>query len=330
MQLLRKIAFPFSLLYALVVHIRNYLYDNGFFSSKMYKTPTICVGNLNVGGTGKTPMVEMLVSHLQHTHKIAVLSRGYRRKTRGFGLVTSDSTAEEVGDEPLQIHSKFPGIIVAVDADRQRGISILEDTVNPDLILLDDAFQHRKVIPGFSILLTAYDNLYTNDWYLPTGSLRDAKNQAKRADLIVVTKCPPDLDSEAQSQIRRKLNTLNGQEVLFSFFAYDDHLKGYKDGMPLEGLTDKKVTLVTGVADPEPLVKYLGMQGITFEHLIFKDHHFFSENELDLFNSRPYVITTEKDYMRSKGKVNRLYYIQVRHEFLGNGHEIFVQKLAAL
>ncbi|HMB65202.1 MAG TPA: tetraacyldisaccharide 4'-kinase [Eudoraea sp.] len=330
MQLLRKIVFPFSLIYALVIHIRNFLYDRGFLAAKSYGTPTICVGNLSVGGTGKTPMIELLISHLQHTHKIAVLSRGYRRKTKGFMIVSEESTASEVGDEPLQIYSNFPETTVAVDEDRQRGISILVQTVQPDLILLDDAFQHRKVVSRFSILLTAYDNLYTDDWYLPTGNLRDSKNQAARADLLIVTKCPPDLSETAQARIIEQLKPAGDQKVLFCCFTYEEQLNGPEKGMTLQQLSDKKFTLVTGVANPEPLVAFLNERGLTFEHLLFRDHHYFTDRELDLFNSRRYVLTTEKDYMRSKGRVNKLYYISVRHEFLGNGHEILVNWLAEL
>ncbi|MGB5498951.1 MAG: tetraacyldisaccharide 4'-kinase, partial [Maribacter sp.] len=173
MQLLRKIAFPISLIYALVVHIRNFLFDVGIFKSNSFHTPTICVGNLSVGGTGKTPMIEYLAEILKERNKVAILSRGYRRKTKGFVLATSDSKVEEIGDEPFQLYSKLSDITVAVDADRCNGIKKLQNIIAPDIILLDDAFQHRKVKPGLSILLTAYDNLYMNDWYLPTGDLRD-------------------------------------------------------------------------------------------------------------------------------------------------------------
>jgi len=178
MQLLRKIAFPISLIYALVVYTRNFLFDIGFLKGKSFKTPTVCVGNLSVGGTGKTPMVEYLIRMLQDSFEVAVLSRGYRRKSRGFVLATEDSKVEDLGDEPFQIKSKFPKIAVAVDADRCNGIKELEDSEHPDIILLDDAFQHRRVKPTFSILLTAFDYLYPNDWYLPTGNLRDSKKEA--------------------------------------------------------------------------------------------------------------------------------------------------------
>ncbi|WP_273272976.1 tetraacyldisaccharide 4'-kinase [Maribacter polysiphoniae] len=321
MQLLRKIAFPISLVYALVVSIRNGLYDIGFFKSTTFKTPTICVGNLSVGGTGKTPMIEYLVGHLKAYYKVAVLSRGYKRKSKGFQIASKDGAVEELGDEPYQIFNKFPDITVAVDADRRNGISNLEASVGPDVILLDDAFQHRKVKPDFSILLTAYDNLYAKDWYLPTGNLRDTKKEARRAQVIVVTKCPDTLGEERQRMIRKSLKPKKGQQVLFSRLHYDDALKGNTPALTLNGLLGQKITLVTGIANPEPLVRYLKDKGVDLEHLEFRDHHFFSASEIELFNSKPMVLTTEKDFARLKGKVAHLYYIQVRHDFLNGGGE---------
>ena len=161
------------------------------FKSKTYKTPTICVGNLSVGGTGKTPMIEFLISKLQEKHQLAVLSRGYKRNSKGFQLGTKDAIVEQLGDEPFQIQRKFSGVVVAVDADRQNGIAQLQGLIGPDLILLDDAFQHRKVTPTFSILLTTYSNPFFEDGYLPTGTLRDSKKASKRADCIVITKVSP-------------------------------------------------------------------------------------------------------------------------------------------
>ncbi|PIF01655.1 MAG: tetraacyldisaccharide 4'-kinase [Maribacter sp.] len=322
MQLLRKIAFPISLVYALVVYIRNGLYDIGFLKSSSFKTPTICVGNLSVGGTGKTPMIEYLVAQLKDSYTVAVLSRGYKRKSKGFQMASSGGKVEEVGDEPYQIFNKFPDITVAVDADRCNGISRLEESVGPDVILLDDAFQHRKVKPVFSILLTAYGNLYTKDWYLPTGNLRDAKKEARRANVIIVTKCPDTLDGEGQLKIRKWLRPKEGQQVLFSRLQYGDRLKGNVPTLTLEGLLGRKITLVTGIANPGPLVRYLTDKGIDLEHLEFRDHHFFSTSEIGLFNSRSIVLTTEKDFARLKGKVAHLYYIEVRHGFLSGGGEI--------
>ncbi len=330
MLLLRKIGFPFSLIYALVVYLRNFFYDHKIFSSKSFKTPTVCVGNLSVGGTGKTPMTELLIRILKGRKKLAVLSRGYRRKTKGFILASEDSTAEQIGDEPLQIASKFPEVPLAVEANRRKGIALLEEKVRPDLILLDDAYQHRRVKPDFSILLTAYENRYTKDWYLPSGTLRDSKKEARRANLIVVTKCPPNISEGEQADIINEIKPLKHQKVLFCYFAYDKNLKGHKNGVSLDDLKDKKVTLVTGVANPNPLVRFLESEGITLEHLQFRDHHYFTEREIDLFNSRPFVLTTEKDYTRSKGKVNNLYYISVSHEFIGDGQKVLEKQLAQL
>ena len=322
MEVLRKLLFPISLIYALVVHVRNFLYDVDVFKSKAFETPTICIGNLSVGGTGKTPMAEFLISVLKADHKVALLSRGYRRESKGFVLANDKSMVGNLGDEPYQIHSKFPKIAVAVDADRQNGIRMLEQQVSPDVILLDDAFQHRKVNYGFSMLLTAYDNLYVNDWYLPTGSLRDSKREAKRADVIIVTKCPANLNDSERQRIIQKLNPESYQEVLFSCLAYASEFKGDTGSFPLDYFRNKKLTLVTGVANPEPLVIYLEASGLVFEHLRFKDHHVFTENELQQLRTREYLLTTEKDYVRLRGKVENLYYLTIKHRFLGEGRKV--------
>lgn len=327
MQVLRKILFPISLIYAMVVLLRNYFYDKGIFKSKAYRTPIICVGNLSVGGTGKTPMIEFLISELSQEFKLAVLSRGYRRKSKGFIVADKDTTVEALGDEPFQIHSKFPKITVAVDAERQNGISILEDKISPDLILLDDAFQHRSVKPNLSILLTAYGNLYTDDWYLPTGNLRDSRREAKRAELIIVTKCPPNLNDQVRNSITCKLKPKSYQHVLFSYMAYDTLLKGIEKDVPLEKFKDKKITLVTGIANPEPLVSYLKKEEIDFNHLRFKDHHFFTEKELAQLRKRDCIVTTEKDYVRLKDSLKNLYYILIRHKFIGSDKEVLNDRL---
>jgi len=329
MQLLRIIAFPFSLIYALVVYFRNVLYDSELLPSAEFKTPTICIGNLSVGGTGKTPMIEWFLNNLSEDLKLAVLSRGYKRKTNGFVLAQPSSTAEEIGDEPLQIYSKFPESIMAVDANRTRGIEKLERSLQPDLILLDDAYQHRKVKPSFSVLLTAYGELYTKDWYLPTGNLRDSKSASKRADIIVITKCPADMDDEIKISIQRELKPGKNQEVLFCTLEYDPVLKGKAD-ISLEDLQNEEITLVTGIAKPKPLIDFLGSEKISFDHHGYRDHHFFTSKEIDFFNSKPLILTTEKDYMRLKGKVANLYYIAVRHRFLDDGKQTFIKRLQEL
>ena len=324
MQLLRKIAYPISLVYAVVVYIRNILYDVGFFKSTSFKTPTICVGNLSVGGTGKTPMIEYLVQNLKGSYKVAVLSRGYGRKTRGYIVATRNSKVEEIGDEPHQIVAKFPDITVAVDGNRRNGITNLEQSTRPDVILLDDAFQHRKVKPRFSILLTAFDNLYSEDWYLPTGNLRDSRKEAQRADVIIVTKCPSTLTEERTFQIKKQLRPKEHQKVLFSGLYYDGILRSNTSSKALNDLSGQRVTLVTGIASPRPLVRYLESMRLDLEHLEYRDHHFFSTSEIALFNSKAMVLTTEKDFARLKGKVSNLYYIQVKHDFLNGGGPILI------
>ncbi|MDC6351791.1 tetraacyldisaccharide 4'-kinase [Zeaxanthinibacter sp. PT1] len=330
MQLLRKIAFPISLLYALVVILRNFLFDIGVFPSVRFRTPTICVGNLSVGGSGKTPMTELLIRMLQPSVRLAVLSRGYKRKTKGFILADRNSTAADIGDEPMQIHKKFPDIHVAVDADRRRGIRILETLVKPDMIILDDAFQHRRVTPDMSILLTPHDQLYVDDWYLPTGDLRDSKSEAKRADVIIVTKCPPGLNAEAQHEIKDKLAPAENQLLLFTCLEYDTRLKGGEKDLILDDLADTEVTLLTGIAKPEPLMEYLGQNGIRFKHLRYPDHHNFSEVELTPLREASVVLTTEKDYMRIGDRIPAMYFIAVKHRFLSGGEELLKSKLMPL
>lgn len=330
MQVLRKLAFPFSLLYALVVYIRNRCYDRGWFASRTFETPVICVGNLSLGGTGKTPMTEWLIGKLSDSYKIAVLSRGYKRKTRGFHLVKPGDDPVDSGDEPLQIARKFPDVTVAVDANRVEGIEQLERQFAPELILLDDAFQHRKVAPHYSILLTSYGKLYADDWYLPTGNLRDHRKEARRADAIVVTKCPENLGEAEQSHIIARLKPRWGQKVLFACLSYETELRGAGERLDLSGLSKKNFTLVTGIADPGPLLDHLRGLSLDFEHLSFPDHHHFTKGQIDKLRNCDLVITTEKDYMRLKGDLDNLYYISVAHEFLGSDALRLLRDLKAL
>ena len=216
MNFLRKLLFPFSLLYGGITALRNFLYNKGFLKSKSYDFPVICVGNLSTGGTGKSPMIELLISFLKDNHKIAVLSRGYKRKTSGYREVIITSSVEEVGDEPLQFKKKYPDITVAVCEDRQTGIKKLKSMA--DVVLLDDAFQHRKVKASLNILLTPFDELYMDDCMLPTGNLREPKFGAKRADVIVVTKCPENISDSTMEAVKRKLKPKPHQEIYFFKF----------------------------------------------------------------------------------------------------------------
>ncbi|MDC6384367.1 tetraacyldisaccharide 4'-kinase [Flagellimonas taeanensis] len=314
-QLLRKIAFPFSLIYALVVHLRNALYDVGVFTSISYGTPTICVGNLSVGGTGKTPMTEYLIRMLQG-QRVAVLSRGYKRKSEGFLLATPHTGVLDLGDEPYQLKKKFPEVAVAVDADRRNGIAQLEEYVRPEVIILDDAFQHRRVKPAFSILLTMHSALFVDDWYLPTGNLRDAKKEAQRADVIIVTKCPASLSSAEREQIAKRLRANANQKVLFATLEYHNEVTdGGQQRMELLELKGKQVALVTGIASPQPLVTHLNSMGIQFEHFEYGDHHHFTDKEIQQFKDHEVVLTTEKDFVRLEGRLKNLFYVQIAHSF---------------
>lgn len=260
-------------------------------------------------------MIEYLIRFFGDSVRVAVLSRGYRRKSSGFVLAAPHSTVEELGDEPFQIYRKFPGIAVAVDADRRNGILELQKREAPDLILLDDAFQHRRVKADLNLLLTSYDRLYVDDWYLPTGNLRDTIAQVGRAHYVIVTKCPSTLTSTEKSDIRRKLGLREGTTVLFSYLEYEDRLQSDHNVLALADLKGEQITLITGIAQPEPLVDYLKSKGVMLEHMAFADHHFFTENEVEGFRTKKLLVTTEKDYVRLKGRVSHLYYLPVRHRF---------------
>lgn len=330
LQLLRKIAFPFSLIYLLIITVRNYFYDIGVFKSKTPNTPTICIGNLSVGGTGKTPMIEYVI-RLLDTRKLAVLSRGYKRKSVGFQLGNEESTVLDLGDEPYQIQQKFPTISIAVDANRLNGIAQLEQLIKPAVILLDDAFQHRKVNPHLSILLTSYACLYPRDWYLPTGNLRDSKREARRAQLIIVTKCPTNLSEEDKVAITRQIKPKIHQKVLFSSLDYGEKFKDDL-GQTVDDILfqDKQIAVVTGIASPEPFIQHLAALNLNFEHLEFSDHHHFTVTELKRINGFDVVITTEKDFVRLKGKVDSLYYLEVGHKFSEKDKSVLKETLESV
>ena len=314
MKLLRKILFPFVPLYYVVVFLRNKLYDWSFLKSKPYEFPLICVGNLSVGGTGKTPMVEYLISFLNKNHQLAILSLGYGRVSKGFVIAGLQTPSKDIGDEPFQIFNKFKDVIVAVDSDRQNGLELLKQHhSSTDVILLDDAFQHRKVLAGFNILLTAYDQLYCNDYVLPTGNLREPKSGAKRAQVIIVTKCPDTISFQNKIDVIKRLNPQPNQNIFFSTIRYSDRLLSSTGTRPLIDLKGTHFTLVTGIANPAPLVAYLASKGLNFEHLNYKDHHEFSKSEEAHIHSKPLVLTTEKDFSRLNTKAhNGLFYLPIQ------------------
>ena len=326
MNSLRKILFPFSLIYGLITSIRNLAFDIGILRSKTFDVPTIVVGNLSVGGTGKSPMIEYLVGLFQEKYKIAVLSRGYGRKTKGFLLANQTSTAKDLGDEPYQFHRKFQDLIVAVDEKRVRGMeTLLSAKPELDLVLLDDAYQHRYVKASCYILLTSYEKLYINDFMLPAGDLREPRRGSKRAQIIIVSKCPDHLDASMMARIKKKINPNPNQKLFFSRIKYDVDIINNKGKKSLEELENVRVLLITGIADPSPMEDFLKRNLISFEHLKFADHQFIGETELldirkklsVLTEEEKTIITTEKDYVRNFIDIDLpIFYLPIKTEII--------------
>ena len=300
MKILRYILFPIIPFYYLATWLRNKLFDLGLKKSKSYSTPVICVGNLSVGGTGKTPMIEHLITILKNEYKVATLSRGYKRKSKGFQLGDKNASAETIGDEPFQFYNKFKeDVLVAVDADRQNGIEQLMSLANaPEVILLDDAYQHRKVKAGFNILLTTYADPYFKDFVLPTGNFREPRSGANRANIIVVTKCPDNLQETDKTLFLKRIHADKNQYVFFSSIAYAETLLSAEKTMNVEDLTS--FCLVTGIANPRPLTDFLESKNLKFEHLNFNDHHNFTPADIAELSKKELIVTTEKDFMRLK------------------------------
>lgn len=318
MNFLRKILFPLAFLYWLITFIRNWLYDMGVFKSYSFDVPIIAVGNLSVGGTGKTPQIEYLIRLLSEKYRVAVLSRGYKRLSKGFVLADNQATVSSIGDEPFQFFSKFPTIQVAVDSNRKKGIEKLLQLQNkPEVILLDDAFQHRKVKAGFYILLTAYDDLFCDDFILPFGNLRESALGKKRADMIIITKCPQDLSELAQQNIKEKLQVK--QPIYFTTIQYDDCVYGNENSIHVEALKTESKLLIAGIAKPKLFFDFLKSE--TDETIVFPDHHHFSKQDCEQIlakaNGRK-IITTEKDFVRLNGLLPnaQLYFLPIKAIFL--------------
>ena len=318
MILLRKLLFPLAILYGFITSIRNYLYDKGILKSYSFDIPVIAVGNLSVGGTGKTPQIEYLIRLLSPNYKVATLSRGYKRKSEGFILADANANAEILGDEPFQYYKKFPQIQVAVDADRRNGITqLLAQKDKPEVILLDDAFQHRKVKAGFYILLTAYDELFCDDYLLPTGNLRESRNGAKRANMIIVTKCPPNITELAQENIKKKIDL--DLPVFFSFVDYDDKVYNQNSSLEVAKVKSQEKLLLAGIAKPKPFFDYL--QSDNDVVMTFADHHHFTESDILNIKSQAIdtiIVTTEKDFVRLEAAIfaSQLYYLPIKSKLV--------------
>ena len=337
---------PLSWLYGIVMYVRNTLFDMGVLKSHSYNIPIIGIGNLTVGGTGKSPHTEYLVELLCQKYKVAVLSRGYKRKTRGYILATLESTVEEIGDEPWQMKHKYPYVYVAVDHNRRRGIERLctdEATRNVEVIVLDDAYQHRYVQPGVNILLVDYHRMITDDCLLPAGRLRESKEGKRRANMVIVTKCPHDIRPMGFRVVQKALNLMPYQRLFFSTFRYGNL-------QPLFGGTERSldsidsretILLLTGIASPEQMRLDLSSHCTNVVPLIFPDHHYFSPSDVQSINQRfdslpqpRLIITTEKDATRllaadglSEAVRQSLYTLPIRVDIMRNEKQNFNDKI---
>jgi len=299
MKLLRKLLFFITPLYYSVSVLRNVMYDLSICKSTKFEIPTIGIGNLAVGGTGKSPMVEYLIDLLSYKHNIATLSRGYGRKTKSFLIANEKSTHLDIGDEPLQFYNKYSNIVVSVDNNRVNGINNLLQIHNPPkVILLDDSFQHRKLTLGLSILLTDYNNLYFNDYVLPFGDLREPASSSKRADIVIVTKCPDNLTEITKFEIKNKLKLKLSQKLFFSSIEYSKFVIFNAKKIDFIDFIKHKFVLITGLANPEQIVTYLVNNNSNFKHQKFKDHHDYISNDLEKIDPLLNILTTEKDYAK--------------------------------
>lgn len=317
------------------------MYDLKLKRSVEFNLPIICVGNLALGGTGKTPMTEYLIELLKKRYKVATLSRGYKRKTKGYVLADNTTTALELGDEPMQFHMKFPDIAVAVGEERIVAVpQLLYDNPGTEVIILDDAFQHRQIKPMLNIILTEYAKPYSEDKLVPFGTLRDVQSSSSRADIIVVTKCPERMVPEEKERLTRSLKLQTGQELFFTTLSYKAPYHIF-DHQPFTFLKDTEVLAVTGIANPQPMIRFLKEHLQVVEHMDFKDHHIYRSADFkeirakfnELKGSSKIILTTEKDAVRlhkfrDELKDFPIFCLPIAHKFLFGEGEKFDQMVA--
>jgi len=329
MKFLKLLFFPLSLIYGAIGTIRNTLYAFGFLKSSKFDLPIISIGNLSMGGTGKTPHTEYLINLLKNNTNVATLSRGYLRKTTGFYLADENSSFVDIGDEPFQLYQKHKSTInVAVDAKRVRGVvSLLTSKPNTDLILLDDAFQHRPIEPSLNILLTDYKKPFYNDFVIPAGSLREFRAGYKRADIIIVTKCPKELGVAQRKEITNRIKPKSHQKIFFSSITYQQLEPVFINAMKLSLTKDHQVLLLSGIANVSPLRNHIEASGCELTLFNFADHHRFTSKEIDRIvktcsDEKTIIITTEKDAVRLRHDFKNhplskmpVYYIPIKISF---------------
>jgi tetraacyldisaccharide 4'-kinase len=300
--------YPFSLGYKVVTGTRNTLYDLGIFKSTKFRTPVINVGNLSVGGSGKSPMVMYLANCLSKQYRTGVLSRGYGRLTKGYAVTNYESNYKTVGDEAMQLFERFKNrFVIAVSEKRVPGAQKVIEDMDLDVLILDDAFQHRAIKAGFNILMTDFNDPYFKDYLLPAGDLRESRNGAKRADIIMVSKCPDELTEETKQYYISRIRPERGQKVFFSSIGYDENIYGREKMLPDNNLNYYDILLITGIANPKPLLQHLAKFSQRVKHLKFRDHHNFTDDDIKKIIAEykkmgeyKLILTTEKDYVRLK------------------------------
>ncbi|WP_321348766.1 tetraacyldisaccharide 4'-kinase [uncultured Draconibacterium sp.] len=346
--MVKILLYPLSWLYGTIIFLRNRAYDLKLLKSREFDVPVISIGNITVGGTGKTPHVEYLVELLKEKYGVATLSRGYKRKTKGFRLVEVGSSAQDVGDEPLQIKNKFPEATVSVCENRVSGVEKLLEPANektPDVVLLDDAFQHRRISPGINILLIDYNRQLKNDALLPVGRLREGMYQMRRANIIIFTKCPEEVTPIMRRILGNDVNLLPYQSLYFTRLVYGT-LQPVFNAPEIDEASYKNVAchmlVVTGIASPKQMHSFIRKMGTNMETLSFPDHHAYSMNDVreiekkfkEIKSEKKLIVTTEKDAMRFKdiGEMsdelkNAMYYLPVKIDFLEEEKKSFNKKI---
>lgn len=322
----RKLLLPFSGIFWIIVSLRNVFYKLRIFKFKKFKIPVICIGNLSVGGTGKSPHVMLVADLLKDEFQTAMLSRGYGRKTSGLVVANYSSKVYDIGDEPLQFFNRFKNkIVVAVCENRIVGINHLLNNYRSEVILMDDGFQHRQVKPGFSILLTDFNEPYTSDYLLPAGNLREPRSAAGRADVIVITKCPDAFTVKQKEKLISKIKPKSDQKIFFSKIVYSNSVIHHRYNIDSDEWRDYDIVLVTGIAKSKILVDYVKSRFNSVQHLEFPDHHNFSGSDIQKIDNefeklkvqKKIILTTEKDYMRLKDEralIENLFYLPIQIE----------------
>ncbi len=343
MKITRYILLPIAALYSTAVRIRNLLYDLNISKSSKGAITSLVIGNLTVGGTGKTPMAEFIINALKDEFKIAFLSRGYKRKTKSCMIATENATSADIGDEPEQIHRKFPDIPVAVCADRLKGLEMLKNS-HPglELAVLDDALQHRRLKPDLTIMLTDYNNFFLNDFFIPAGRLRDNKYRYKHVDFIVVTKCPPTLKAKQKNKIIKSLGNKRKDRIFFASIEYGQPVNIFNGEAPDKDLSQYSILGVSGIANPLPFENHIKqLAGKETFFIRFLDHKHYSNDSIkkifstfdQIYTSEKIILTTEKDAVKiaelelKEEQKNVLYYIPIQTKILFDEGEKFKHQI---